>query len=734
MVINMKTYYIEGLDCANCALKIENKLNTLPGLKHATLNFATGELQVEALDETSGDLFEKINAVVQKMEPDAVLTQTKHHSHAGNHCCDSCGEICEHRHHEHGHAHNHAHENKAKKSDKEKWMPLIPIIGAVLLLVPAILINNQIISAVFFLLSGLTAGFPIFVKGIKKLVRFSFDENILLLIAFIAAFAIREYFEACLVVILFSFGEYLEDIAVAKSKRSIEALTQIRPDFANVLQNGAVVQTDCEKVQIGDHILIKPGERIPLDCIIEDGSSQIDNAAITGESIPVSAEPGSQLLSGGINLTAAVQAKVTHSFVDSTASRIIDLVKNSAAKKGNAETFISRFAAVYTPIVIIVSALLAVIPPVFGWGDFSKWLYTALIFLVAACPCAMVISVPLSFFSCIGAESKIGVLIKGGKYVEALAKMDAIAFDKTGTLTTGSLEIDRIESYHPNYTEKEILTLAAICEQYSTHPIAVSVTSSVSKEDISDKEVSEYQERRGMGISVLVNGVRYLCGAKRLLEQENIVTDSLPFANVYLADADTKQVLGGILVKDSLRPESKTSIQDLKQLGVKQAMILSGDQKTAVRNCADTLEIDYRAALLPEDKVTEVERLKKSHRKTAFVGDGINDAPVLTSADVGIAMGLGSDSAIEAADVVLVSGNLAQLPNGVRLAKKCMKIIYFNISLAIIAKLIVFILALLGMGQMWMAVIADVGVSILSVLNAARLLSVPKDFLNRKSS
>lgn len=232
------------------------------------------------------------------MEPDAVLTQTKHHSHAGNHCCDSCGEICEHRHHEHGHAHNHAHENKAKKSDKEKWMPLIPIIGAVLLLVPAILINNQIISAVFFLLSGLTAGFPIFVKGIKKLVRFSFDENILLLIAFIAAFAIREYFEACLVVILFSFGEYLEDIAVAKSKRSIEALTQIRPDFANVLQNGAVVQTDCEKVQIGDHILIKPGERIPLDCIIEDGSSQIDNAAITGESIPVSAEPDSQLLSG----------------------------------------------------------------------------------------------------------------------------------------------------------------------------------------------------------------------------------------------------------------------------------------------------------------------------------------------------------------------------------------------------------------------------------------------------
>lgn len=721
----MKTYYIEGLDCANCALKIENKLNAMPEIQHAGLNFATGELQVKAMDENSDDLFDKISAVVQKIEPDAVLTQIRSHSHVSSDRCGCCGETCEHRHEEHGHS--HPQESQHKQFNTEKWMPLLPLISAVLFLVPAILIDNDILSAVFFLLSGLTAGFQVFLKGIKKLARLSFDENILLLIAFVAAFAIREYFEACLVVILFSFGEYLEEIAVAKSKRSIEALTQIRPDFANVLKNGTVIQMDCHEVQIGDHILIKPGERIPLDCIIKDGSSQIDNAAITGESIPVAVEPGFQLLSGGINLTAAIQAEVTHSFVDSTASRIIDLVKNSAAKKGSAETFISRFAKIYTPIVIIVSVLLTVIPPVLGWGDWEKWLYTALIFLVAACPCAMVISVPLSFFSCIGAESKIGVLIKGGKYVEDLAKMDAIAFDKTGTLTTGNLEIDHIESYHPDYSEQDILTLAAVCEQYSTHPIAMSITSAVSKEKISDKKVSEYQEMRGMGISVMSNGVRYLCGAKRLLERENISAASLPFANVYLADADSKQVLGGISVKDSLRPESQSSIQSLKQLGVKQAMILSGDHEASVQKCADSLEVDYRAALLPEHKVTEVEQLKKNHHKTAFVGDGINDAPVLTSADVGIAMGLGSDSAIEAADVVLVSGNLAQLPNGVRLAKKCMRIIYFNISLAIIAKLIVFILALLGMGQMWMAVIADVGVSILSVLNAARLLGVPKN-------
>ena len=721
----MKTYYIEGLDCANCALKIENKLNAMPELQRASLNFATGELQVEAQDETSDDLFDKISAIVQKMEPDAVLTRTKNHSHISSVRCDCCEESCEHHHDEH----EHSHSQENKKFNKEKWMPLLPLVGAVLLLIPAILIDNDIVSAVFFLISGLMAGFQVFIKGIKKLVRLSFDENILLLIAFVAAFAIREYFEACLVVILFSFGEYLEDVAVAKSKRSIEALTQIRPEFANVLKNGTIIQMESEKVQIGDRILIKPGERIPLDCIVKDGNSQIDNAAITGESIPIAVEPGSQLLSGSINLAAAIQAEVTHSFVDSTASRIIDLVKNSAAKKGNAETFISRFAKIYTPIVIIVSVLLAVIPPAFGWGDWEKWLYTALIFLVAACPCAMVISVPLSFFSCIGAESKIGVLIKGGKYVEALAKMDAIAFDKTGTLTTGNLEIDHIESYHPDYSEQDILTLAAVCEQYSTHPIATSVVSAVSKEKISDKTVSEYQEMRGMGISVIINGIRYLCGAKRLLEQENISTVSLPFANVYLADADSKQVLGGILVKDSLRPESKTSIQMLKRLGVKQAMILSGDHEASVQKCANSLEVDYRAALLPEDKVTEMERLKKSHRQTAFVGDGINDAPVLTSANVGIAMGLGSDSAIEAADVVLVSGTLAQLPNGVRLAKKCMRIIYFNISLAIIAKLIVFVLALFGLGEMWMAVIADVGVSILSVLNAVRLLSVPKNFL-----
>ena len=721
----MKTYYIEGLDCANCALKIENKLNAMPELQRASLNFATGELQVEAPDEASDDLFDKISAIVQKIEPDAVLTRTKNHSHISSGRCDCCEESCEHHHDEH----EHSHSQENKKFNKEKWMPLLPLVGAVLLLIPAILIDNDIVSAIFFLISGLMAGFQVFIKGIKKLVRLSFDENILLLIAFVAAFAIREYFEACLVVILFSFGEYLEDVAVAKSKRSIEALTQIRPEFANVLKNGTIIQMECEKVQIGDRILIKPGERIPLDCIVKDGNSQIDNAAITGESIPIAVETGSQLLSGGINLTTAIQAEVTHSFVDSTASRIIDLVKNSAAKKGNAETFISRFAKIYTPIVIIVSVLLAVIPPALGWGDWEKWLYTALIFLVAACPCAMVISVPLSFFSCIGAESKIGVLIKGGKYVEALAKMDAIAFDKTGTLTTGTLEIDHIESYHPNYSEQDILTLAAVCEQYSTHPIATSVVSAVSKEKISDKKVSEYQEMRGMGISVMINGIRYLCGAKRLLEQENISTASLPFANVYLADADSKQVLGGILVKDSLRPESKTSIQMLKRLGVKQAMILSGDHEASVQKCANSLEVDYRAALLPEDKVTEMEQLKKNHRQTAFVGDGINDAPVLTSANVGIAMGLGSDSAIEAADVVLVSGTLAQLPNGVRLAKKCMRIIYFNISLAIIAKLIVFVLALFGLGEMWMAVIADVGVSILSVLNAVRLLSVPKNFL-----
>ncbi len=723
----MKVYYIDGLDCANCALKIENKLNALTEIRHATLNFAAGELRVEASEAISEeDLFALINAVVRKTEPDAVLSRTEKHSPLHRHRCDSCTEKCEHHHeHEHHHDHEHHHEHTAKKKSGEgKIKPLIPMLGAVLLLAFAALSGHPTLSVVLYLLSGVVAGLPVFIKGIKKLVRLSFDENILLLIAFVAAFAIGEYFEACLVVILFAFGEYLENLAVAKSKRSIEALTQIRPEFANVVQDGKVVATACEAVPIGARILIKPGERIPLDCRVESGSSQVDNAAITGESIPVSAEPGGQLLSGGINLTAALQAEVTHSFVDSTASRIIDMVKNSAAKKGNAETFISRFAAVYTPIVIAVSVLLAIVPPLLDWGTFSKWLYTALIFLVASCPCAMVISVPLSFFSCIGAESKLGVLIKGGKYVEALAKAEAIAFDKTGTLTTGTLELDTIECYDADMTEQELLALAATCEQYSTHPIATSITAA-SKEACAIGEVSEYREVRGMGISVLIDGVRYLCGGKRLPEQEGISVDGLPFANVYLVDADSKRVLGGISVKDSLRPESKTSLKALKQLGIKKVMILSGDREEAVRNCAEQLEIEYRAALLPEDKVAAVERLKKSCRKTIFVGDGINDAPVLTSADVGIAMGLGSDSAIEAADAVLVSGNLAPLPDGIRLAKKCMGIIYFNIWMAVLAKLLVFVLALLGMGQMWMAVLADVGVSILSVLNAARLLRNP---------
>lgn len=705
----MKIFYVDGLDCAHCAMKIEEKLNTLPGINGAALNFATGELRIQSnLDDTQ--LTEQIQTILKQLEPDAILRtqQLVSHQHGNSHNSCDCSDSCE-----------------EKRNKKHQLMPRLPLLllgTAVLLLIPALMLKGSIASAVLFFLSGLAAGYQVFWKGLKKLRTLTLDENILLLIAFIAAFLIGEYFEACLVVILFSVGELLEDHAVERSKKSIEALTQIRPETAGVLRDGKIYELPCEDVQIGDTIVVKPGERIPLDCVVLSGNSQTDNAAITGESVPVPAAEGSALSSGGINLSSALTCRVTHSFVDSTASRIIEMVKDSAAKKGNAEAFISRFAKIYTPIVIIIALLLAVVPPLAGLGSYSQWVYTALVLLVAACPCAIVISVPLTFFSCIGAASRRGVLIKGGKYVEALAQSDAIAFDKTGTLTTGQLTVDKITPADESISRDALLMLAAACERYSTHPIAKAVLEAVPEEKLAGLDISDSTEIRGMGTSAVINGVKYLCGAGRMMEKAGLSLDGLPEANIYVADPVQKRVLGAISVKDTLRPESKSTLAQLKQLGIKTVMLLSGDRKEAVEACAKELKIECRAELLPENKVTAVEQLKTEHKKTAFVGDGINDAPVLAAADVGIAMGLGSDSAIEAADMVLVSGNLSSLPGGIRLAKKAMRIIYFNVVFALLAKLAVFILALFGLGQMWMAVFADVGVSIIAVLNAARLM------------
>ncbi len=704
----MKLYEVKGLDCAHCAMKIEEKLNTLPGIESAALNFATGELRINsALAEQ--ELCGIIQKVLDQLEPGAVVTASPSEQQMPPQ--EENGSLPD---------------KQGKKEAFFDKLPLLLLAASIVLLIPALLLQGSAVSVVLFALSGLAAGYQTFWKGLKKLRALSFDENILLLIAFVAAFLIGEYAEACLVVILFAVGELLEDRAVKNSKKSIEALTRIRPETANLFRDGVMTEVPCQSVQVGDIILISPGERVPLDCEVLSGSSQIDNAAITGESVPISASKGDMLSSGSINLTAALECRVTHSFVDSTASRIIEMVKESAAKKGNAETFISRFAKVYTPIVIVVAVLLAVFPPLLGAGSFAQWIYTALILLVAACPCAMVISVPLTFFSCIGAASKRGFLIKGGKYVEALAKADAIAFDKTGTLTAGKLTVDQVICLQPERTEAELLLLAAACERYSTHPIAGAILGAVSEEALAGTEITDYTETRGMGTSASVGGVPYLCGAGRMMAQAGLEVEGLPEANVYLADMEQRKILCAITVKDSLRPESGDILKQLKQLGVKTVMLLSGDRKKAAESCAKELEIQYQAELLPENKVEAVEALKQEHKKTAFVGDGINDAPVLAAADVGIAMGLGSDSAIEAADAVLVSGTLSALPEGIRLSKKAMRIIYFNVTFALLAKLIVFVLALVGLGQMWMAVVADVGVSILSVLNAARLLKKEK--------
>ncbi len=694
----MIRYFIEQLDCANCARKIEDEINRLPDVKSASLNFASGELRIES-SEDEAVLQQQIKQILAKIEPDASLkTVAKQNTKA-------LSPSPQGKNHDHGY----------------KDLALLFLLLGTFLYIIALLLGESVFAVLFFGIAGILVGYPTFWKGIKKLRHFRFDENNLLLIAFIASFLIGEYAEGCMVILLFSIGERLESRAVDRSRKKIEALTEIRPETARLLSDGVWKEVRCEEVAIGDHILLTVGDRIPLDCAVVSGASQIDQSAITGESIPRSVCEGEKLLSGSINLTSPLECRVTETFDRSTAARMIEMVKESAAQKGSAETLISRFAAKYTPCVMIIALLFAILPPIFGWMPFSRAVYTALVLLVASCPCAIVISVPLAFFSCIGVASSKGVLIKGGKYVEALAKADQFAFDKTGTVTTGALVVDQVFAFDSALTTLEITEIAAKCEAYSNHPIAKALRPWLPEILPQNKTIEEYTEYSGMGIRATIEGVPYLCGGRRLLEKSGFSVSDLPDAALYLADLQQQKVVGAIRFRDQLRAESKSIFAALKKLGVTHITILSGDREEAVKACADELHSDYRFDLIPEQKVEAVQMMKRSAKATAFVGDGINDAPVLAVSDVGIAMGLGSDSAIEAADAVLVAGNLTALPDALHLSKQTMRIIRFNLIFALVIKLAVFLLAIFGMGQMWMAVFADVGVSVLSVLNVIRL-------------
>lgn len=588
--------------------------------------------------------------------------------------------------------------------------------------------DNNLLNIAMFLVGYFIIGGDIVLKAIRNIFRGQvFDENFLMFIATIGAFAIGDYEEAVGVMLFFQVGELFQSYAVDQSRKSISSLMDIRPDYANVRRGGAIVTVDPDEVEIGDEIIIKAGEKIPLDAVVLEGQSMVDTSSLTGESVPREVGPGSELLSGCININGMITARVTKEFGDSTVSKILDLVENASNKKSNSENFITKFARYYTPTVVIVAVLLATIPPLFFPGEeFTKWLVRALTFLVISCPCALVISIPLSFFGGIGGASKLGVLVKGSNYLEALAQTEVVVFDKTGTLTKGVFEVQEVRAQ--KVSKKELLELTAYAENYSNHPISMSLKRAYGK-PIDDKAIGEVKEIPGFGVEAVVNGKTVLAGNSKLMKKMNIDYYTGEIIGTVVHVAADGEYLGYIVIADEIKADAAKAIADLKRENIKQTVMLTGDAKSIGEHVAGKLGLDkVYTDLLPADKVDKLEeafKTKSEKGKLVFVGDGVNDAPVLARADIGIAMGgLGSDAAIEAADVVIMTDEPSRIASAIKLAKRTLGIAKQNIVFALTVKFIVLVLGSLGLANMWAAVFADVGVSVIAILNAVRVLNI----------
>ena len=602
------------------------------------------------------------------------------------------------------------------------------IITSLILFLVALIIdfNNELINNILYIIAYIIVGFEIIGKAIRNILKGKvLDENFLMSIATIGAFLIGEFPEAVAVMLFYQIGELFQDYAVDKSKKSISNLMDIRPDFANVYRDGKVRKVNPSDVKIGEIIVIKPGEKIPLDGYVIEGKSSLDTKALTGESLPREVEKDSQILSGSININGVIKVKVTKEYSESTVSKILDLVENASSKKSKSENFITKFAKYYTPIVVITALFLAVIPPlVIQDASFSDWVYRALSFLVVSCPCALVISIPLSFFGGIGGASKKGILIKGSNYLEALANTEIVVFDKTGTLTKGTFKVQQIHSVE--ISKEELLRIAAYSENYSNHPISLSVKDAYNKE-IDESKITKTKELAGMGVIAQIEGKDVIVGNEKLMTEENIAFTKCKEVGTILYVAIDKKYVGYILISDEIKQDSIKAIKDLKKNNIKKTVMLTGDKKEAGENVAKKLGLDKAyTELLPDGKVEKLESLlkeKSKNGKLAFVGDGINDAPVLALADIGIAMGgLGSDAAIEAADIVLMTDEPSKIVDAIKLSKKTLRIVKENIIFAIFVKVLILILSAFGLSTMWQAVFADVGVSIIAIINALRAL------------
>ena len=608
-----------------------------------------------------------------------------------------------------------------KKRARKIVIALVLFVIALLIPFPYEWINN-----VVFIASYLIVGLEIVLKAIRNITRGKvFDENFLMAIATIGAFGIGEFPEAVAVMLFYQVGELFQSYAVDKSRKSISSLMDIRPDYANVKRNDEVSKVSPEEVKIGELIVVKPGEKIPLDGVVEEGKSMLDTSSLTGESMPQDVSVGDSVLSGCINKSGLLTIKVTKEFGESTVSKILDLVENASSKKSKSENFITKFAKYYTPAVVIIAVLLTIVPPIIiKDAVFTDWLYRALTFLVVSCPCALVISIPLGFFGGIGGASKKGILVKGSNYLEALAQTEIVVFDKTGTLTEGIFEVQKIEAVE--IEKEELLELAAYTENHSNHPISLSVKNAY-KNKIDMKKITETEEIAGLGVKAIIDGRQVLVGNDKLMEQAKINYEKSTDIGTILYVAIDNKFAGYIVIADKIKDDSKKTIEILKENGIKKTVMLTGDKKQVGEHVSDILGLDeVYTELLPDGKVKKVEELlkqKSEKGKLVFVGDGINDAPVLALADIGIAMGgLGSDAAIEAADVVIMTDEPSKIGNAIQISKKTMRIVRENIIFSLVVKIAVLILTACGLSTMWEAVFADVGVSIIAILNSLRAL------------
>ena len=714
---------IEGLDCPNCAAKVERKINTLEGIKEATVDFLGKKIVVLADEISENELVELIQTEVDKIEDGVKVFVPKVQAGESSSEGEDTGKI------------------------KKKLL-----IGGVLFVLGIFVPKTLFIpKLVIFLVSYLVIGGDVLLSAFKNILNGQvFDENFLMAIATVGAFAIGEYPEGVAVMLFYQLGELFQGIAVNNSRKSIVSLMDIRPDYANIKVGEGIKKVSPEEIKVGEIIVVKPGEKVPLDGKIVKGASTFDTSALTGESLPREAKAGDDVLSGFINKNGLIEIQVAKVFSESTVSKILYLMENAGSKKSKTENFITKFARYYTPVVVITALIVAIFPPLLIQGaTFSDWIYRALIFLVVSCPCALVISIPLGFFGGIGGASRHGILIKGTNYLEVLNNLESVVMDKTGTLTKGIFKVTevnaenniKINDFQNNKTELTkplLLKYAAHIEKFSNHPIAQSIVAeyenSVSKVD--ENVVKDFEEISGFGIKVNINNHQFLAGNSKLMNLGNITFDKKENLGtaIYLA-ADGKYI-GNILISDEVKEDSARAIKGMKENGVKEIVMLTGDNEAIGKNIAEKLGIDkVFTELLPNEKVEKLEEIYKTKSekgKVAFVGDGINDAPVLARADLGIAMGgAGSDAAIEAADVVIMNDEPSKIVTAIKIAKKTKEIVWQNITIAFAVKIIVMVLGLFGDATMWEAVFADVGVALLAVLNATRVLRYNPKSLNK---